>query len=226
MTEAEWLACSDPAEMWTQTIGKGERKHCLFDAACLRRVWHLLRDERSHQAIEVLERYAEGEALFDELMATNDEADTACQRGTKAENEAAWAVFWATMNPLQNPDTPSVNAANAVAWTVKRLRSEARVGERAVQAVLLRCIFGNPFRPVTVAPEWLAWNGGAIPNLAKLIYDDRHLPQGTLDNARLAVLADALEEAGCTNANILAHCRQPGEHVRGCCVVDLLLGKS
>ncbi|HEY7152572.1 MAG TPA: hypothetical protein VH575_01315 [Gemmataceae bacterium] len=84
---------------------------------------------------------------------------------------------------------------------------------------MARDIFGNPFRPVTINSSWLAWNDGTIPKLAQAIYDDRvfdHLP----------ILADALGEAGCTNADILAHCRAGGEHVRGCWVVDLVLGKS
>jgi hypothetical protein len=58
------------------------------------------------------------------------------------------------------------------------------------------------------------------------IYPWRQLPSGYLGSHRLAVLADALEEAGCIDADILNHCRQPGEHVRGCWVVDLLLGKE
>ena len=61
--------------------------------------------------------------------------------------------------------------------------------------------------------------------LARAAYDQRELPAGTLDTARLAVLADALEDAGCANADILNHCRRPGVHVRGCWAVDLLLGK-
>ena len=83
---------------------------------------------------------------------------------------------------------------------------------------LVREIFGNLFRPVNVNPAWLVWNDGTIPKLAQSIYDDRAFD-------RLPVLADALEEAGCTNAEILEHCRGPGPHVRGCWVVDLVLGK-
>jgi hypothetical protein len=93
-------------------------------------------------------------------------------------------------------------------------------------AVLLRDIFGNPLRPVSISPVVLAWNDAAIVRLAQAAYDERHLPEGTLDNGRLAVLADALEEAGCQDKDILAHCRSGGEHVRGCWVVDALLGKS
>jgi hypothetical protein len=87
----------------------------------------------------------------------------------------------------------------------------------------LRCIFGNPFRPVSLAPAWLT---PAVLKLAQAAYDDRILPPGHLDNTRLAVLADALEEAGCTDPDILSHVRGPGPHVRGCWPVDLLLGKE
>jgi hypothetical protein len=79
---------------------------------------------------------------------------------------------------------------------------------------------------VTSDTAWLTWNGGIVPKLAAAIYEERELPQGTLDNTRLAVLADAPEEAGYTNGDILDHCRKPGTHVRGCWVVDLLLGKE
>jgi hypothetical protein len=102
-----------------------------------------------------------------------------------------------------------------------------RFAEGASQAALLRDLFGLlPFRPVPVDPRWLAWNGGAVVKLAQAAYDQRALPSGELDLARLAVLADALEEAGCTVTEILDHLRGPGPHVRGCWVVDLLLGKS
>ena len=92
---------------------------------------------------------------------------------------------------------------------------------------MLRDIFGNPFHPSPPLPAAiLARNDGTIRRLAEGIYEERQMPERTLDTARLAVLADALEEAGCTNADILAHCRQPGEHVRGCWVLDLILGKE
>jgi hypothetical protein len=92
---------------------------------------------------------------------------------------------------------------------------------------LLREVFGNPFRPPpTIDPAWLTWNDGTVVRLAQSAYEERHLPAGTLDNGRLAVLADALEEAGCTDADILGHLRGPGPHVRGCWPVDLCLGKS
>jgi hypothetical protein len=65
-----------------------------------------------------------------------------------------------------------------------------------------------------------------LSRLATAIYEERTLPQGTLDRDRLAILADALEEAGCTNEEILSHCRSPNDHVRGCWLIDLILGKE
>jgi hypothetical protein len=82
---------------------------------------------------------------------------------------------------------------------------------------LLRDIFGNPFRRPTVDPAWLAWSGRMVVNLARGIYDEYRF-------ADLPVLADALEEAGCDDADMLAHCRGSGPHARGCWVVDLVLG--
>jgi hypothetical protein len=73
---------------------------------------------------------------------------------------------------------------------------------------------------------WLAWHGGAVVKLAQAVYDERELPSGHLDAARLAVLADLLEEAGATDPQLLGHLRSPGPHVRGCVVVDVLTGRS
>jgi hypothetical protein len=100
------------------------------------------------------------------------------------------------------------------------------IEERANQATLLREIFGNPFRPASLAPTWLTWKDGTIPKMAEVNYEDRELPSGHLDRDRLAVLGDALEEAGCSDPDILGHCQGPVIHVRGCWVLDLLLGKG
>ena len=94
----------------------------------------------------------------------------------------------------------------------------AELGRRHY-AALLQDLFGNPFRPPTVEPSWLHWNDGTAVKLAQAIYEERAF-------GRLPVLADALEDAGCDNADILNHLRGPGPHVRGCWAVDLLLGKS
>jgi hypothetical protein len=99
----------------------------------------------------------------------------------------------------------------------------ALVEEQTAQAHLLRDIL-HP-RPA-IDPVWLTWNYGIVKRLAEVAYQERELPSGHLDVARLAVLADALTDAGCTDTELLDHLRGPGVHVRGCSVLDLILGKS
>jgi hypothetical protein len=88
--------------------------------------------------------------------------------------------------------------------------------ERKEQAKLLHDIFGNPFRPASIN---LAWLTSTVVALASQMYESR-------DFSAMPILADALQDVGCENEDILSHCRQPGEHVRGCWVVDLVLGKT
>jgi hypothetical protein len=88
---------------------------------------------------------------------------------------------------------------------------------------LLRDVFGNPFRPVVFEPSWQT---PTVVEVAQAAYEDRSLPQGLLDCTRLAILSDALEDAGCTVSAILDHLRSPGPHVRGCWALDVLLGKE
>jgi hypothetical protein len=83
----------------------------------------------------------------------------------------------------------------------------------------LRDIFANPFFPVAADPSWLAWNDGAVIRIARDIYARR-------DFHLLPILADAMEEAGCDNGEILKHCRREEPHVRGCWVLDLVLAKE
>lgn len=87
---------------------------------------------------------------------------------------------------------------------------------RHAQADLLREIVGNPFRTPTVDPHWLVWSDGTIAKMARSIREERAFD-------RLPILADALEDAGCTDRDILDHCRGPNQHVPGCWVLELLL---
>jgi len=81
---------------------------------------------------------------------------------------------------------------------------------------ILRCVLGNPFHPVVLDPSWLT---STVTTLAQPIYSERAFD-------RMPILADALEDASCTDPSILEHCRGDGVHARGCWVVDLLLGKE
>ena len=113
---------------------------------------------------------------------------------------------------------PYLHHVEAVILEISEAQAECvgREAERHQQADLLRDIFGNPFHPVIINPAWLS---PVAASLAQGIYEGR-----SFDG--IPILGDALEEAGCDNADILDHCRSRAGHVRGCWVVDALLGKS
>jgi hypothetical protein len=241
MTEAEWLACTDPKKMLEVLKGKAsERKLRLFAVACCRSMWPLLADPRSRAAVEWMELDADQETsdLDADRIATAAEAahaDAEESQGRAVQidhRNAAWAVSTAVSGVLEGGIRLSMavddvaRAAAYVAWA-SRPGTNGRT-EEAVQCRLLRCLCGpRLFRSVRFDPAWLSWNTGTIVQLAASAYEERALPEGTLDLGRLAVLADALEEAGCSDTEILGHLReQGGVHVRGCWLVDRLLGKS
>jgi hypothetical protein len=113
----------------------------------------------------------------------------------------------------------------AVGLSVEVNRNETMTEESRKQAGLVRDIFGTlPFRSVHIDPVLLT---GPVVAIANAAYEDRLMPAGTVDTVRLAVVADALEESGCTDKDVLNHLREPdGVHVRGCWCIDLLLGKT
>jgi hypothetical protein len=235
MTEAEWLNATSPHEMLRFLEGSGaemDRKLRLFACACCRRVWPLLTDRRSREAVEVAERYAEGTSDWQEMRAAHDNA-------VQAEYDAQDAAFQASSQNAT--DSPASLAAAAAAYATGHLGFIGEVAgyageaveetiwaeERAAQAHLLRDIFGSPHHPLRpIGRSLLGWNNGLVRQLAQAAYDERLSPSGRLDPSRLAVLADALLDAGCANAEILDHLRGDGPHWRGCWAVDTLLDKS
>jgi hypothetical protein len=263
MTEAEWLACTDPQKMleFLQNRASGlrsralrllgfppylpsDRKLRLFACACCRRTWHLLEDQ-AWQVVELAERDADGQASAAELQRALPLVDSrlmllALQGGSKAAKAATYAAGGAiNRNIAEKCRVVARDAAGAYAWDVAGAAKNASDATRWApawnaaeatelrrQAALLHDLFGNLFRRVAFDSDWLTRHDSSIPQLAQSVYEDRDLPSGHLDHHRLAVLADALEDAGCTDQDILAHCRGPGPHVRGCWVVDLLLGKE
>jgi hypothetical protein len=228
MTEAEWDACADPTPMLEFLRRKAtERRLRLFACACVRRIWHLLRDERSRRAVEVAEDYADGMAEPDEAYRAW-RAATIIDRGDGLSDDGhANAVFWASDAACfaAGPEgiramSAADSAVQAITWATSRSAAVSWDDEETAQAALLRDIVGNPFRPrPPMEAAWLAWNDGAVRKLAQAVYGGRAFD-------RMPLLADALEDAGCADAAILGHCRGGGEHVRGCWVVDLVLGKE
>jgi hypothetical protein len=158
-----------------------------------------------------------------------------------AEANRSWdATTRQSTKPARN-QTPLGKAHHAIAYTCTANRygvygNAARIilgaeevfGKpfveemRSLFLLLFRDVLGNPFRPVTLDASWRT---PGVRGLAQEIYEERTMPEGTLDPTRLSILADALEDAGCDNEDLLAHCRRQGAvHVRGCWVVDRLLG--
>jgi hypothetical protein len=237
MTEAEWRTSVSPNEMLRLLLGGARlsvRKARLFAAACCRRRWAALTDQRSREAVEAAEDYAEGLMSGARLEAVARGAFLArANLGDPHSHagDAAHGAVFPSLNVVYVAEKAATDAAYQGYRTGGRSKAAYRAAsaaERAAQAPLLRDLFGPlPFRTLPLEGEWLSWNGGTVRRLAEAVYEQRQLPSGHLDNALLAVLADALEEAGCRDADILAHCRQEGAvHVRGCFVIDLLLGKA
>ena len=203
MTRDEWETCSDPEAMlaWLREQGTlSDRKARLFAVSCCRRLWPLLKDRGVREAVVVAEQLADRAATTPAL-----------QRAYLAQFEAS--VFSYAGNPLD----VALYALHGNAQRASQL-ALSHAGdpetERSTHCRLLRDIvepFHTPFNPALRIPAAIA--------LATAIYDDKAFD-------RLPILADALEEAGCTDAELLGHLRSPGPHARGCWVVDLLLGKE
>jgi hypothetical protein len=223
MDERGWLGRADPQKMLESLRGKAsDRKLRLFAVACCRMMWAQLRDQPIRRLVEQAERFADGMATADELRAARSAAEGVLEGwrtvGAPLERpfhtHAALVVADVPIDPLRLCGPGSVTA-----MSVYRARAARRAGQRA----MLRDILGNPFRPVTLDPSWLTPD---VLSLAQAAYENRTLPAGTLDPTRLALLADALTDAGCTDENILGHLRGEGPHVRGCFAVDLVLGRE
>jgi len=268
MTEAEWLACTDPDRILAHLLGRdigignaflamlglggdpgragrqqpSARKLRLFAVACCGRIRTLMRDERSRNAVRTSARYADGLVGEEDLRAAQDAAGAAVVAndplvfaeylsvagGAGVSTGKTW--YWAARAAAAVASSEIPEVVTAVSH-VERAAIEAimksgsaddwaqAIGAQ-VRVGLQRDIFGNPFRPARPpAPAVLAWNDGTVRRIAEGIYAERAFD-------RLPILADALLDAGCDDAELLDHCRSEGPHVRGCWALDLILGKN
>jgi hypothetical protein len=215
LTEKEWLAGNTFRRMLDYLRGKAtNRKLRLFAAACCRRVGRLLaEEERARRAVEVAEQFADGHVTEDELAAAQAEVWPLHGSGDQGRSAALHAAGYAAGPAAWDA------AWDAAGYTARALAAGHQGPQQPVQAALLLDIFGNPFRPATAEGAWRAWNQGMVARLAQGIYDER-----AFDG--LPILADALLDAGCDNEDILSHCHAHGPHVRGCWVIDLMLGNE
>lgn len=235
MTEAEWLASAKRNE-FPESVEFHEllnwlcshrmptpRKLRLFATACCRRIWHLMLP-CDRDCVLIAEKWADASATYREMRQNIESAG----RVPNANPFAMHAAVAAAAGDWENVPDPAFYAAhhsancasNAVTWGLPG-GSASNVGvpspsEAATQAKILHELFGNPFRPVVFDPTWQTTTAVTI---AHTMYDSR-------DFSPMPLLADALQDAGCGNEDILNHCRSGGPHVRGCWVVDLILGKE
>jgi hypothetical protein len=243
--EAQWLAAVDPQPMLDfLKQDDNDPRLRLFACACVRRIWHLLPDDRCKAAVEAAERDPGAQAYPPAIRAAAlavlpgvrltqvpalDQPGEWSRAVRMMATTAAFAVLhqgpmlgfasgarWAAAGA----STSSAGAVASAARADGSAGDDETKAERAAQSRLLRDIVYNPFRsPPAVEAAWLAWNGGAVANLARAIRDERAFD-------RLPLLADALEDAGCTDADLLGHCRSGQEHALGCWAVELLLAKG
>jgi hypothetical protein len=199
MTEEEWLTSTDPAEMLTLLTGKatGRKLRLLACAAC-RENTPPSPYPRRDEILAIAERYADGEA-------------------TEQERVAAFATTFDEDFPIDYGYYLLV--AFAVGESSDELGTHLRKladGESSMKAnpAMIRELFAYPFHPASFDPQWRT---ATVVAMARGMYETR-------DFSAMPIVADALEDAGCEDADILDHCRGGSAHIRGCWVVDRILG--
>jgi hypothetical protein len=216
MTEVEWLTNQNLSQLLPKHFEASGRKFRLMAVATCRCYWNNFTDWRCKQAVEIAERYAEGEV-------TDDELGIARARIVLGRRLSYAALAYRVTEAVDyHAATESLSVVAAI--ELKSTRLNPRHHEHwfesdapsPVLAPLLRDIFGNPFRPVAFDPAWRSSTALAI---ATGIYDERAFD-------RLPILADAIQDTGCENEELLNHLRSDGPHVKGCWALDLVLGKE
>ena len=210
MTKPEWLSSTDLLAMLEvlRTVQRLNRKIRLLAVGCTRQVWPSINQKKYRRAIETAERFADGLATTAELDVARDHLrgsiDTTGHRSV-TEHISRRKVAFSTC----------VKQSNGMLNGLANLRLDDELAK--VAPGLIRCVIGpDPDRDLSIDPDWLELS---VRELAGLIYEIR-------DDHLMPILGDALEDAGCRDPDFLGHCRGPGPHVRGCWVVDLILGKS
>jgi hypothetical protein len=220
MTESEWRKCKEPSSMMdclgVERDEGWNRQLLLLRLACCRRIEHLLPNKQCKAVLKALERYIEGRCTAEQLAKAKWIAHESYFGQTRqprlrarANGLAVSALITCGDSLFHTMGTAQTAAAEATG------RAVIEIEEEKGQSDLVRDIFGNPFQPVTMDSSWQT---STVVALAKAIYKEEAFD-------RMPILADALEDAGCTNTDILNHCRQPGVHVRGCWVLDTVLAR-
>ncbi len=223
MNEKQWRAARNPENLWKHKPVQGDRKRRLVACACARRLLPFLwNDTRARVLIEACERHADGTKrdapnLWKELLAARR---ALVSLAIEALQEPGYRRHYAVMAVEYAAHGKASHVSGIFTFAPLALRGQQLtpgVTEMAAQLAIVRDIFGNPFRPVTFSPSWRT---DTAVSLARGMYESREF-------SAMPILADSLQDAGCDNDDVLNHCRDPQQvHVRGCWVVDLVLGKA
>ncbi|MDB5309988.1 MAG: hypothetical protein JWO38_4190 [Gemmataceae bacterium] len=227
MTEAEWLACEDPTPMLEFIRSKAcSRRLRLFAVACCRSGMNQTVPKWLRQLVNTLEGYADGIRDQTKLLSRYSKAveQIGTDRGAIEIPPGVPGRFAALSRRQRNahlealvlacyPNDPFIAARNLPLISDRTPKPNSLV---SLHMAFLRDVTGNPFRLITADPTWLT---STVVALARQMYESR-------DFSSMPILADALQDAGCENVDVLDHCRGDGPHVRGCWVVDLVLGKT
>jgi hypothetical protein len=232
MTEEEWLTATDPVPMvWLIRKKQGiARRQRLVACACYRASWEMVGDKQFDWVIEFGERFADGEFDSDAALATLEKASERARAHVNPQSLEELHMFDRMIRTVTcvspHSNVPLAFLVPEEPTSLKRIRNVIRSWFRTpdreepkppIWCHLIRDIFGNPFRPISFLPEWRT---STVLALAQGIYEERAID-------RMPILADALQDCGCDNEDILNHCRdEKATHVRGCWVVDLVLGKE
>jgi hypothetical protein len=226
----EWLTTPDHGLMldFLRLNNASKRKVLLFLCACCRGVWSLFTDPRSRRAVEAVELYLDGAVGAAEVEAAAAAACRAVLDSDQPQGLSLMASRVAHRLTLQSPWGVAVEVAADLfhtSWRLERFRltktwSGARCRRVFDVTNYLRDLFGPaPFGPAGRGPAWRPSGEGLVVRMARAIDRER-------DYASMPILADALEETGCTDPAILRHCRREEGHVRGCWLIDWLLDRG
>jgi hypothetical protein len=225
MTEEEWLASTNPFQLENVPgVVENRRKTRLYGVTCCRRVSRWFHDPRLDEAVDAAERYADGGLALAELERWNTVAGEVQSAGPMPGGDgpmrfpAEWQAAYAVSTTTHYDEHVRTMLLSRIVCQVLGPAGGTPMAEAQEWLCrVFRDIFGNPFRPVAFDP---AWRSDTVVSLARGMYESR-------DFSPMPILADALQDAGCEDADVLTHCRDAnGIHVRGCWVVDLVLGKS
>jgi hypothetical protein len=222
MNEKTWLKCTDPRQM-LKHLGAvpSDRALRLFSCACCRRAWGFARDKRLEPLLLLFEGLADGTVPNRRREPARERCYTITQADVgHSQHCLAWEM-WGGMRKtfVRNDNDLGESAAAAFGYAAGNGSDfhRAKAAERAEQARLVREIFGNPFRPITFDP---AWRTDTVLTLARQMYESR-------DFSATPILADALQDTGCNDPELLNHLRAQNEaHFRGCWVVDRVLDRQ